>query len=129
MRRFLEALYNSLTMGEDRSITVTVKLFAIYRERLARSQISLALPATATVASALDELSHSYPQLSPLVHSTMVAVNQEYAPSEQELQEGDEVALIPPVSGGAGQALPPYLPYRTGDQDEDGPKVGTGEVW
>ena len=100
MRLFPKALYNSPTMGSCHSIAVTVKLFAIYRERLARSQILLVLPVSATVASAMDELRDKYPQLGSLLHNTMVAVNQVYAPPEQKLLDGDEVALIPPVSGG-----------------------------
>ena len=85
---------------KPQTISVTVRLFAIYRERLGQNQMRLSLPAPATVASSLDELTRRHPKLAPLVEHTLVAVNQEYAPGEHRLQEGDEVALIPPVSGG-----------------------------
>jgi molybdopterin converting factor subunit 1 len=103
-------------MTQTRTTTVTVRLFALYRERLGRNQLRLALPAEATVATALAELARQHPQLVPLVQHTMVAVNQEYAGPEQPLRDGDEVALIPPVSGGqGGPALPGPPSPSTGE--------------
>jgi MoaE-MoaD fusion protein len=73
--------------------TVTVRLFAGLRERAGWSQRELDAATVADVWSAL-ELGDEPPGL-------LYAVNHEYAPRERELAAGDEVALIPPVSGGA----------------------------
>ncbi len=50
--------------------------------------------------SVLQQLQIEHPDIGPLVEHTLVAVNQEYAESDRILAEGDELALIPPVSGG-----------------------------
>ncbi|MBI4337740.1 MAG: molybdopterin converting factor subunit 1 [Chloroflexi bacterium] len=79
---------------------VRVHLFALYRERLGCGQVEVELPAVASVEALLQSLVETYPSLARLVPNTMVAVNQEYAGRSDALHEGDEVALIPPVSGG-----------------------------
>ena len=76
---------------------VTVRLFAMLRERAGRRSVDLELPEGARVGDALAELGTLAEGL-PLV----MAVNREYAPEDQVLGEGDELALIPPVSGGSG---------------------------
>jgi molybdopterin converting factor subunit 1 len=75
---------------------VNVLLFAGLRERAGTSELELELPEGARVADALERL-HDVTAGVPVV----MAVNQEYAQAEQVLQAGDEVALIPPVSGGS----------------------------
>ncbi len=77
-----------------------VKLFAILRERAGTGQIALSLPERATVADALRQLQERYPGLLLDAASTMIAVNMEYVAEDHSLKDGDEVALIPPVSGG-----------------------------
>jgi molybdopterin converting factor subunit 1 len=81
---------------------VNVRLFAVLRERAGRSSIDLELPAEATVSDALEELGRD-PDLGEVLGrmSVAMAVNREYAGSETHLAPGDELALIPPVSGGA----------------------------
>ena len=74
---------------------VTVRLFAMLRERAGARELTLDLPDGASVRDALDELGDLAAGL-PLV----MAVNREYAPEDQVLDAGDELALIPPVSGG-----------------------------
>jgi molybdopterin synthase catalytic subunit len=75
---------------------IHVRLFAALRERAGAPALELELPDGAVVADALVKLSDLTGDV-PVV----MAVNQEYAPSTQVLREGDEVALIPPVSGGS----------------------------
>jgi MoaE-MoaD fusion protein len=84
---------------------VTVKLFAGLRERAGTAEIRLALPEEARVADALTRLAH-------LTAGTTVvmAVNQEYADESMRLHAGDELALIPPVSGGAPDPDAPAPP-------------------
>src|SRR5690242_9895951 len=74
---------------------VTVRLFAMLRERAGTSEVTLELPEGARVSDALAELQDIAEGL-PLV----MAVNREYAAEDQVLDPGDELALVPPVSGG-----------------------------
>ncbi|MGI8801193.1 MAG: molybdenum cofactor biosynthesis protein [Solirubrobacteraceae bacterium] len=80
---------------------VTVRLFAVLRERAGAGTLELSLDDGATVHDAIAELRRGplrdLPEDAPFV----VAVGREYAPREQRLQPGDELALVPPVSGGA----------------------------
>jgi MoaE-MoaD fusion protein len=75
---------------------VRVRLFAALRERAGASELELELPEGAVVADALRRMSDLTAGV-PVV----MAVNQEYADDRVELHGGDEVALIPPVSGGS----------------------------
>lgn len=74
---------------------ITVRLFAQLRERAGASELSIELPEGARVQDAIDELGGIAGGL-PVV----MAVNREYADGEAPLAQGDELALIPPVSGG-----------------------------
>jgi molybdopterin synthase catalytic subunit len=74
---------------------VTVRLFAMLRERAGASEVTLELPDGARVSDALAELRDIAEGL-PLV----MAVNREYAAEDHVLDPGDELALVPPVSGG-----------------------------
>jgi molybdopterin converting factor subunit 1 len=75
---------------------VRIQLFAGLRERAGASEVALELPEGARVADALAQLQHVTGDL-PVV----MAVNQEYADEQALLATGDELALIPPVSGGS----------------------------
>jgi MoaE-MoaD fusion protein len=82
-------------------MTVRVRLFAILRERLGRNSLELELPEGSTVAEALAELSRA--GLGDLLERVPVrmAVNCEYADPDTALRGDDELALVPPISGGA----------------------------
>ncbi len=80
---------------------ITVRLFAMLRERAGSGSVTLDLPEGASVRDALDSLAGLAEGI-PLV----MAVNREYASEEQVLDAGDELALIPPVSGGSTAAAP-----------------------
>ena len=79
---------------------ITIRLFAILRERCGVGEISLNLPSGATVAVARDEFQSRFPQSGDVMARAAFAVNRSYAPISTPLNEGDEVAVIPPVSGG-----------------------------
>jgi molybdopterin synthase catalytic subunit len=83
-------------------MNVRVRLFAILRERAGCGEVDLELPERATVADALRELG-AVGGLADVIDSMPVAmaVNREYAQATTALRSGDELALIPPVSGGA----------------------------
>ena len=78
---------------------VTVRFFALYRERAGTSQVEMELPDGATAKELLTRLRRVYTSL-PLTDSVLIAVNSEYTSPEAPLHEGDEVVFIPPVSGG-----------------------------
>ncbi|MCS7270620.1 MAG: molybdopterin converting factor subunit 1 [Gemmataceae bacterium] len=81
-------------------LLIEVRLFAALREATASSTVALELPANATVGDLRQLLVRRWPQWRTLLERCAVAVNQAYAPDQQRLTAGDEVALIPPVSGG-----------------------------
>ncbi len=85
----------------DAPLLVRVRLFAMLREHAGRASIELTLPAGATVADALAELERreELAELLPRLPVRM-AVNRDYADDATSLRTGDELALIPPVSGG-----------------------------
>jgi molybdopterin synthase catalytic subunit len=94
------------------AMVVEVRLFAILRERAGRERIELSLPRGATVADALGRLSEVEALAEPLARlSVAMAVNRDYAAADTVLQPADELALIPPLSGGA---LAPHV--RVTDQ-------------
>ncbi len=78
---------------------VNLKLFGITREIFGTSEQSISLDAKVSVREFLDSLKTKHSALAEL-SSILVAVNNEYAESDMILAENDEVALIPPVSGG-----------------------------
>ena len=79
---------------------IVVRFFAIYRERAARSSHELVLPEGATVADMTIEIRKIFPRLAPTEVNIVVAVNADYAEPDVLLHQGDDVCLIPPVSGG-----------------------------
>ncbi len=81
-------------------MTLCVMVFAHLKSALGTDALSLNLPEGTTVRDLLSHLRSAYPLLTQWLESTRVAVNGEYATLETPLREGDEIALIPPVSGG-----------------------------
>ncbi len=79
---------------------LSVRFFALYRERAGCSVSTVAVPDGATVADLVASVRTLYPRLAPSDVQIVVAVNEEYAEPETLLHANDEVCLIPPVSGG-----------------------------
>jgi len=82
------------------SIKITVKLFAIYQEVYGVPEITLQLPAETTVSQVLEMMIKEHPKLEKWRELTRFGINLEFNSPETRLKDGDEVALIPPVSGG-----------------------------
>ena len=80
-------------------MNINIALFGIAREIVGQSSLSLTAPDGQSAAGLLAELRRTYPDLVGL-RSLAVAVNNEYAADDVVLHERDEIALIPPVSGG-----------------------------
>ena len=79
---------------------ISVRLFASYRERAGTSEVELEVPEGATVGRLAADVVRRFPGMTESPVSLVVAVNREYREHQYELNDGDEVALIPPVSGG-----------------------------
>ena len=77
-----------------------VRIFALYRERAGKNIVTVAVADGATVADLKDEVRRQIPNLAPPEVKIVVAVNTDYADPDVVLQSGDDVCLIPPVSGG-----------------------------
>jgi len=83
-------------------VIVRIRLFAILRERAGRASIDLELADGATVADALRALEERGPLVDLLGRLPVrMAVNRDYATPATLLKADDELALIPPVSGGS----------------------------
>ena len=79
---------------------VKVRLFAGLREALSRDQLELELPSGATAEVAWQRLVAGRDDVAARRRGLAVAVNRQYSSFAAPLSEGDEVAFIPPVSGG-----------------------------
>jgi MoaE-MoaD fusion protein len=85
---------------------VRVLLFGILKDLTGRSSDAISLPDRATAADVLRHYEQSLAGQKGLMSSVAISVNQEYAPADTQLHAGDEVALLPPVSGGADAEAP-----------------------
>jgi molybdopterin converting factor subunit 1 len=81
-------------------VRVQVRLFAALAEAAGWRTNAVDFPEGARVWQARDQLLQAYPKLDPLCARAAFAVNAEYADLDRELRDGDELAVIPPVSGG-----------------------------
>lgn len=82
------------------SVTVTVKLFAAYQEACGVSELALEFPIGTPVVEVRERLIAEHPELSQWRDVTRFGINLDFAEPHTILQDGDEVVLIPPVSGG-----------------------------
>ncbi len=81
-------------------MTVRVLLFGILADRIGQRELTRPIAAGSTVASLLDALAADHPALASMSGKLATAVNLEYVGGAHALSDGDEVAIIPPVSGG-----------------------------
>ncbi|MEJ7615626.1 MAG: molybdenum cofactor biosynthesis protein MoaE [Pyrinomonadaceae bacterium] len=90
--------------ADDRIVVaVRVLFFGAARDAAGAEELALELSAPATGASAFSEVVERFPPLARFGRSLLFAVNCEYAAMDREIQEGDELAFFPPVSGGSGE--------------------------
>lgn len=81
-------------------MVIKIQLFANLAKVAATKHLQTDLPSNTTVSELLDYLRKTYPLWASNLQSVSVAVNMTYANEQTQLHENDEVALIPPVSGG-----------------------------
>ncbi|HZP95898.1 MAG TPA: molybdopterin converting factor subunit 1 [Candidatus Limnocylindria bacterium] len=84
---------------------VVIRLFASYREAAGVGRIEIELPPGAAVRDAIAEIVKRHPLVAE-GRQVVIARNREYVTADEPLADGDEVALIPPVSGGATSIAP-----------------------
>jgi molybdopterin synthase catalytic subunit/molybdopterin converting factor small subunit len=82
---------------------VQVLFFGMLKELAGRGSDSLTLPDDATLRDLISHYEERVPRLRELVASIAMSVNQQYAGPEWKLKQGDEIGLLPPVSGGSDQ--------------------------
>ena len=79
---------------------VNVRLFARLKDIAGASELQYELAAPATLAGVWDQLATEFPSMRPYRGSVSGALNAEYARMDAPVADGDEVAFLPPVSGG-----------------------------
>ena len=82
------------------SITLRVLFFASCRDIVGEREREITIREGATVVDLVEAIGDDHPKFRTLAPSLMVSVNQDYVDRTQPLCDGDEVAFIPPVSGG-----------------------------
>jgi molybdopterin synthase catalytic subunit len=88
---------------------VRVLFFGVLKDILSRDKDTIDLPENAPVAVLLNHYRSFAPHLSQIWSALAIAVNEQYVVPTHPLAEGDEVALLPPVSGGSDAALAPHV--------------------
>ncbi len=81
-------------------MNVRVKLFALTQDLAGCEEVSLELEKPATIGMLRETLAKELPALAPVLASCAFAVNNEYAGNQRVLEASDEIACLPPVSGG-----------------------------
>jgi molybdopterin converting factor subunit 1 len=79
---------------------IKVLLFATLRDRIGSKSIEMELPEGATVKMLKEHIAKTYPGVKDVLDSVIVAIDRKFALDDQEIPQGGEVAIFPPVSGG-----------------------------
>ena len=82
------------------SIRINVLLFGACREIAGVGELNCDLTSPATAANAWEALKQQFPALTGFERNALVAINEEHARMDQALNDGDTLAIFPPVSGG-----------------------------
>ena len=79
---------------------IRVRLFASLKDVVGESEIDITVEENSTARTVFHRLQRKFPELERYERTVLVAVNQQYAPWDTLMGEGDEVVFFPPVSGG-----------------------------
>jgi len=88
-------------MSSTKSVTVKILFFGAARDAVGGDEILFELPGSVTAVKAREAILAKYPDLARFGNSLLFAVNQQYAEPDLQINAGDELAIFPPVSGGA----------------------------
>ena len=100
-------------------MSIKILFFASLKERVGARSVELELPEGTSAASLKARLAQIYPSLAPAMASIVVAINHEFAADEELIPDGAEVALFPPVSGGAQTVFPTLFSITEDELDLD----------
>jgi molybdopterin converting factor subunit 1 len=89
---------------------VTVRLFALIREKAGTDCLALNLADGAVVEQAIEVVRQQHPVLEPYLDNLRFSLRMDFVEADTALRDGDEVVLIPPVSGGSGCSESPRNP-------------------
>jgi len=81
-------------------VRVKVKFFAALREGIGKSELEIEIPTGSRLKDLMERLKSEYRAIGEFRNPLALSINKEYAKGDELLKEGDEIALIPPVSGG-----------------------------
>jgi molybdopterin synthase sulfur carrier subunit len=81
-------------------LTITIKLFAAYQEAYGQGELIRSFAQGTVIATVLDQILQEKPELEQWRKVTRFARNYQFVEADTQLEDGDEVVLIPPVSGG-----------------------------
>lgn len=81
-------------------MNIKVLFFASCRDLIGTGEREMTLPDGATVTDLISKLASEQARFTDMAPSLMISINQEYVERDAELQDGNEIAFIPPVSGG-----------------------------
>jgi len=90
--------------NDNQKIQVRVLFFGADRDIVGLEELDLSLTSPTNAGAAKEQILTSYPDLRRFGNSLLFAVNQEYAQPDRQIQDGDELAVFPPVSGGSESA-------------------------
>ena len=83
-------------------MVIKVKFFAMLKGKIGKEEVNLTVPANISLDKLKDILKNEFPAIAEFIErkSIMISVNQEFADKNIIIKDGDEVALLPPFSGG-----------------------------
>lgn len=87
-------------MWEASPVNIKVRFFAVLKEKIGREEIILDWAEGLRCEDVLSFLKNQFQEAGPILEHCLIAINGDYAYKEAYLESGDEVALLPPVSGG-----------------------------
>lgn len=79
---------------------INIELFAAVADSVGKAQVQLSVPGPLTAPELLATFAAQFPQVAPLLKTSRVAVDQQYATEQTMIHDRSQVAIIPPVSGG-----------------------------
>lgn len=88
------------------AMELEIRLFASLKDRAGRDRITVGIDRSCTVQELEEAIGRAYPDLAEALPSALFAVNKAFAAADTTIEAGDEVAIFPPVSGGAGDSFP-----------------------
>jgi MoaE-MoaD fusion protein len=119
--------WNVMAANDPKPTQVRVLFFGAARDAAGHEELELSLSSPANVASAFAQLLADYPALARFGNSLLLAVNQEYALPDRKISDGDELAVLPPVSGGSEETATEAQRHRE-DQASDKEPPNTGNA-